>query len=204
MKKIITTPIKYEDIKDLNIGDIVYFTGYLVTGRDDVYNRVVKEGLESPYDFRDGAILHSGPIVDESDDKDKIISIGPTSSIRMEANAAEFIEKTGVRIQVGKGGMGKKTSEACKKFGAIHCVYPGECAALAADYVEEVETVYWRELGMPEAEWVMKVREFGPLIVSIDTRGRNMFLENKEFYKKHKERCMEPIFDMVKDYMYID
>lgn len=204
MKKIITTPIKYDDIKELRIGDIIYLTGYLVTGRDDVYHRVVNEGLKSPYDFRDGTILHSGPIVDESGHKDEIISIGPTSSIRMEANAAEFIEKTGVRIQVGKGGMGKKTSDACKKFGAIHCVYPGGCAALAADYVEEVETVYWRELGMPEAEWVMKVLEFGPLIVSIDTEGNNMFLENKEFYIGNKEDSMKPILDLVNDYMHIE
>lgn len=204
MKKILTTPISYDDIKDLSVGDIIYLSGHLVTGRDDVYKRVVNEGMESPYDFKDGAILHSGPIVDENGEKDVIISIGPTSSIRMEALSADFIRMTGVKLQIGKGGMGKETSEACKEYGAIHCVYPGGCAALAANYVKEVETVYWRELGMPEAEWVMKVEEFGPLIVSIDTKGNNMFLENKEYYQKNKEECMSPIFDLVKDYMHIE
>lgn len=204
MKKILTTPVTYEDIKDLKTGDIIYLNGHLVTGRDDVHHRVVHEGLECPYDFKGGAIMHSGPIVRETPEKNTVISIGPTSSIRMEADAPSFIEKTGVRIQVGKGGMGEGTSAACKEFGAIHCVYPGGCAALAADCVEEVENVYWRELGMPECLWVMRVKEFGPLIVSIDTEGNNMFVENKKYYASRKEECMKPIIDSVKNYMSIE
>ena len=204
MKKIINTPVSYEDIKELRVGDIIYLSGHLVTGRDDVHHRVVHEGLTCPYDFNGGAVMHAGPIVRETPEKNTIISIGPTSSIRMEADAASFIEKTGVKIQVGKGGMGEKTSAACKKFGAIHCVCPGGCAALAADLVEEVEHVYWRELGMPECLWVMRVKEFGPLIVSIDTEGNNMFVENKKYYAAQKEACMKPIIDSVKDYMSIE
>ena len=128
MKKILTTPVTTEDIKDLRVGDIIYLSGELVTGRDDVHHRVVHEGLTCPYDFAGGAVMHAGPIIREEPGKNTMISIGPTSSIRMEADAADFIRLTGVKIQVGKGGMGEKTSAACKEYGAIHCVYPGGCA----------------------------------------------------------------------------
>lgn len=100
--------------------------------------------------------------------------------------------------------MGEKTSDACKKFGAIHCVYPGGCAVSAASHVEEIENVFWRELGMPECLWVMRVNEFGPLIVSIDIEGNNMFVENKKYYASRKEVCTSPIIESVKDYMKID
>ncbi len=175
MKKILTTPIKASDIEDLHVGDIVYLTGTLVTGRDDVHRRVVHENLKSPYDFNGGAIFHAGPIVKESPDENILVSVGPTSSIRMEADEADFIEKTGVKLIVGKGGMGDKTTAGCQKFKAVHCVFVGGCAVTAASHVEKITDCYWRELGMPECEWVMKVNEFGPLIVSIDTHGNNMF-----------------------------
>ncbi len=203
MKKVLKTPISYEDIKDLRIGDVIYLDGYLTTGRDDVHRRVVHEGMKSPYDYKDMAIMHAGPIIREGE-KNEMVSIGPTSSIRMEADEADFIKETGVRLIVGKGGMGPKTSEGCKKYGAIHCVFPGGCAVLSASHVEEIENVYWRELGMPEAIWVMKVHEFGPLIVSIDTEGNNMFVENKKYYAEKKEECMAPIKELVSDYMVIE
>ena len=203
MKKTLRTPVSFEDIKDLKTGDVVYLSGYLVTGRDDVHHRVVKEGMTSPFDFKDMAIMHAGPIVKEGE-KDVLISIGPTSSIRMETLEAGFIEKTGVRVIIGKGGMGPATAEGCRKFGAIHCVFPGGCAVLASTHVEEIETVYWRELGMPEAMWVMKVNEFGPLIVTIDTEGNNMFDENRKHYAEQKEICEAPVLELVEHYMDVE
>lgn len=203
-KIILTTPIHEEDIKDLRIGDIVYLSGHLVTGRDDVHRRVVHEGMTSPWDYRDGAIFHAGPIIDEQPGNNTMVSVGPTSSIRMEADEKDFIRMTGVRLIVGKGGMGPKTSEGCKEYKAIHCVFVGGCAVSAASHVEKIEGVYWRELGMPECEWVLKVNEFGPLIVSIDTEGNNMFVENKEYFASRKDECEAPIIDSVKDYLVID
>lgn len=203
MKKILTTPIKASDIEDLHVGDIVYLTGTLVTGRDDVHRRVVHENLKSPYDFNGGAIFHAGPIVKESPDENILVSVGPTSSIRMEGDEADFIEKTGVKLIVGKGGMGDKTTAGCQKFKAVHCVFVGGCAVTAASHVEKITDCYWRELGMPECEWVMKVNEFGPLIVSIDTHGNNMFVENKAKYAAKKPECEAPIIDSVKDYLNI-
>ncbi len=204
MKRVINTPIRTEDIKDLRIGDTVYLTGYLITGRDDVHHRVVHEGMECPVDFNGRAIFHAGPIVKEEPGKNTLVSVGPTSSVRMNDDEAAFIEKTGVKIIVGKGGMNQKTADACKKFGTIHCVFPGGCAVLASTHVEEIEDVFWRELGMPECLWVMRVKEFGPLIVSIDTEGNNLFEQNKAYYATKKDACMEPIIESVKDYMKIE
>ena len=204
MKKILTTPIKAEDLEDIHAGDIVYLTGTLVTGRDDVHRRVVHEGMTSPYDFNGGAIFHAGPIVKESPEENQLIAVGPTSSIRMEADESEFIRMTGVKLLVGKGGMGPKTTEACQKYKTIHCVWVGGCAVSAASCVEKIEDCFWRELGMPECEWVMKVKEFGPLIVSIDTHGENLFVENKAKCAARKEECEAPIIESVKDYLVIE
>ena len=204
MKRILTTPISKKDIEDLRIGDVIYLTGTLVTGRDDVHHRVVREGLQCPVDFSSIGIMHAGPIIHEEPGNNYLVAVGPTSSIRMEADEAEFIEITGVKLLVGKGGMGEKTAAACKKFGAIHCVYPGGCAASAGKYVKKLEGVYWRELGMPEAMWVMKVEEFGPLIVSIDTQGNNMFVENKAYYASKRAACEAPIIEKLKDYMKVE
>jgi L(+)-tartrate dehydratase beta subunit len=204
MKKILTTPLRDEDLIPLKVGDIVYLSGILVTGRDDVHHRVVREGLVCPVDFRGLAIFHAGPIIKEEPGNNVMISIGPTSSIRMENEAAEFIAKTGVKLMVGKGGMGEKTSESCRRHKVIHCVFPGGCAVSAAAHVEKIEDVFWRELGMPECLWVMRVKEFGPLIVSIDTEGNNMFTENKVYYASQKESCMAPIIQSVREFMKIE
>jgi L(+)-tartrate dehydratase beta subunit len=201
VKRVLSTPLRTEDIADLRIGDIVYLTGRIVTGRDDVHHRVVHEKRPCPVDFKGIGIFHAGPIIKEEPGKNTLISIGPTSSIRMEDDAGEFIELTGVKVLIGKGGMGMKTAAACGKNGAIHCVFPGGCAVSAAALVEEIEGVYWRELGMPECLWVLRIREFGPLIVSIDTHGNNLFVENKRRYASRKEACMAPIIDSVGDFM---
>jgi len=193
MKKILTTPISYDQIKDLKIGDTVYLTGYLSTCRDSGHRRVVQEGiLPTKVDLKEGAIFHAGPIVGKDENgKQYMVSVGPTTSRRMEAAEADFIEKTGVRLIVGKGGMMDKTAEACKKFGAIHCAYPGGCAVVAAQKVEEIEAVEWMDFGMPEALWIMKVKEFGPLIVSIDTQGNNLFENNKKIFKERFDELIK-------------
>lgn len=186
MKKVLTTPISYEQIKDLRIGDTVYLTGKLATCRDAGHRRVVKEGVyPEHFDFKGGAIFHAGPIVRTNEDGSyTMISIGPTTSRRMESAESEFIEKTGVRLVIGKGGMMDKTAEACKKFGAIHCAFPGGCAIVAAERVKNTYGVEWMDFGMPEALWKMDVEMFGPLIVSIDTQGNNLFENNKILYRE--------------------
>ena len=185
MKKILTTPLSHEQIKDLQVGDTVYLSGLLATCRDAGHGRVIREGkLPERFSFQDGAVYHAGPIVGTDENGRRyIVSAGPTTSRRMESVEKEFIEKTGVRLIIGKGGMLEKTTEACKEYGAIHCAFPGGCAVVAAQCVEEIADVEWEDFGMAEALWVLRVKEFGPLIVSIDTKGNNLFAKNQALYE---------------------
>lgn len=198
MKKILTTPIQNEDLEQLTAGDVVYLNGYLVTCRDMPHRRLVELGQKLPVDLAGLAIFHAGPIVVKEGDGWKIVSIGPTTSMRMEKFEKEFIADTGVKLIVGKGGMGPNTVEGCQTYKAVHAVFPGGCAVLAATEVEEIERVEWLELGMPEALWVCRVKEFGPLIISIDTKGNNLFETNKAIFNEKKVPIVKEICSQVK------
>lgn len=193
-RKILVTPVSAEDLQDIKIGDIIYLSGSLTTCRDVAHRRVVEAGLQIPVDVRNAGILHAGPIIRPlPDDKFQMVNVGPTTSMRMEKFEYEFTKRTGVRVIVGKGGMGPETARACKDFGAIHCVFPAGNAVVAAVCVEEIVEAQWRDLGMPETLWHCRVKEFGPLIVSIDSQGRNYFEEKKLEYNKRKEEQLAKI-----------
>lgn len=194
MKKILTTPIKDEDLLDLKIGDVVYLTGRLVTCRDVAHRRLIEQGRELPVNLEGGAIFHAGPIVRKKGENDfEMVSIGPTTSMRMEKFEREFIKQTGVKLIVGKGGMGPETAAGCQENIAVHAIFPGGCAVLAATLVEEIEGAEWQDLGMPETLWINRVREFGPLIISIDTKGNNLIQQNKVEFQAKKA----PILDKI-------
>ena len=193
-KKILTTPISEQDLKDIHVGDIIYLTGSMTTGRDDVHRRVVEEGLTLPVDLKDCAVFHAGPIIrSPREDSYEVVSVGPTTSMRMEKFEYEFVKKTGVRLIIGKGGMKENTEKACMEFECLHCVIPAGNAVLAAMCVEEVVRADWLDLGMPEALWSCRVKEFGPLIVSIDTAGNNYFEDKKVEYNRRREEQTEKI-----------
>lgn len=198
-KKVLTTPIKDDDLKDIRIGDIIYLTGTLVTCRDVAHRRLIEEKIPLPVDLKGNAIFHAGPIVrDLGNEQYEIVSIGPTTSMRMEKFEKEFIEETGVKLIVGKGGMGKNTEEGCKNHKALHLVFPAGNAVFAATKVEQIKEVHWKDLGMPESLWVCEVKEFGPLIVSIDAEGNNLYEENKVEFNKKKEEQYELISQQVR------
>ena len=197
-KKILVTPVSAEDLKGIKIGDIVYLSGSLTTCRDVAHRRLVEEGRELPVDVRNNAIFHAGPIIRPLENgKFEMVSVGPTTSMRMEKFEYEFVKETGVRVIVGKGGMKENTARACKEFGAIHCVFPAGNAVVAATEVEEIVRAEWQDLGMPETLWNCRVKEFGPLIVSIDPEGNNLFEELKVGYNKRKEEQYEIISKQV-------
>jgi len=198
VNKTLTTPIKNEDIEGLKAGDIVYLDGYLITCRDMPHRRLVELGRKLPVDLQGLAIFHAGPIVAKDGDGWQMISIGPTTSMRMEQHEKEFIRETGVKLIIGKGGMGPNTEEGCKTYKALHAVFPGGCAVLAASEVEEIERVEWLELGMPEAMWVCRVKQFGPLIISIDTEGNNLFEANKVKFNSKKAPLVAEINSQVR------
>ncbi|WP_277640876.1 L(+)-tartrate dehydratase subunit beta [Wolinella succinogenes] len=201
MKKVIHTPIQDEEIKDLRAGDIIYLTGTLVTCRDDGHRRVIEEGVMPELPLDRIAILHAGPIVQEVEGGWKMISVGPTTSMRMERYEKEFLEKTGVKLVIGKGGMGNKTAQGCKESVAIHAIFPGGCAVIAAEQVEEIEGLEWPEFGMPEAFWILRVKEFGPLIVSIDTEGNNFIEEKKNTFRERQKEESAKVEKFVASFM---
>ena len=197
-KKVLITPVSTEDLKDIKVGDIVYLDGSMTTCRDVAHRRLVEEGRELPVDVRNNAIFHAGPIIRPlENDKFEMVSVGPTTSMRMEKFEYEFVKQTGVKVIIGKGGMKENTERACKEFSAIHCVFPAGNAVVAATEVEEIVRAEWRDLGMPETLWNCRVKEFGPLIVSIDTEGNNMFEKNKVTFNKRKDAVYEEISKQV-------
>lgn len=193
-KTVLSTPFTDEDIRALHAGDVIYINGDIVTGRDDVHIRVTSEGMDLPGDIRGKALMHAGPIVSGSAEEGySLVAVGPTTSMRMEKLEYDFIRKTGVRLIIGKGCMGDRTAKACLEFGAVHCVLPAGNAVVTALCAEEITGADWLDLGMAEAFWSIRVREMGPLIVSIDSSGRNLFEEKKAEYAARKEEQLQKL-----------
>jgi L(+)-tartrate dehydratase beta subunit len=196
-EKHLSTPINTTDLAELRIGDLVYLSGRLVTGRDAVYQRILGRNCPPPLEMAGLAIYHAGPImrkisaIPPENPSWEAISAGPTTSMRMESCQEEFLELTGTRLIIGKGGMGAKTAEACRRLEAVHTVFPGGCAVLAAAWITAVKGVHWLDLGMGEAMWILQVRDFGPLIVSIDTAGNNLFDNKKHLFMERKDTALE-------------
>ena len=161
---------------------MLFLSGTVVTAMDAGHRRALEllnKGEKLPVDLRGLAVYHMGPIVRKVGDEWKVYSAGPTTSTRLETYEAEFLEKTGAKIVVGKGGMGAKTADACKRLGAAYAIYTGGAGALAAKSIKRVKGVEWLDLGTPEAMWVLEVEDFGPLTVIIDPEGRNHYDETR-------------------------
>lgn len=193
-RTVIKLPASDEDILKLKVGDVIYVDGIVVTARDAAHRRFLVDGVPLPVDLRGLAILHAGPVMVKRGGRWTCVSIGPTTSERMERYEHEFIAMTGVKLVIGKGGMGPKTAEACRRYRAAYAIFPGGCGALGAEAVEEVLGVEWLDLGIPEALWILKVRELGPLIVAIDPQGNNM---TEEVRRRSRSRVDEAAHNVV-------
>jgi len=176
-------PINTNKIKKLKIRDILYVTGNIFTARDEAHHMMLEKKVNDlPFDPSKMALYHCGPLMKKTNSKWQVVSAGPTTSSRMEIFEDRFIEKFGIQVIIGKGGMCEKTEKALKKHCAVYTTYTGGAGALAADKIEEVSDVFWlEELGMPEAAWIFKVKEFGPLVVAIDSHGNSIYKEIKKY-----------------------
>ncbi len=174
----LTTPLDPDVVRKLNIGDIVYLTGTIYTARDEAHIHILEDlrrGCELKVPLRGSVIYHCGPILKREEGGWRVLAAGPTTSSRMNTLEPEFIEKTGIRGVIGKGGMSKPVAESLAKHGAVYLSFTGGAAVLAANGVKAVKGVYYEELGMAEAVWVLEVKDFGPLIVGIDAKGNSIF-----------------------------
>ncbi len=190
MEYHINTPI--EDARKFKVGDVLYITGEVVLARDEAHKKLMEEG--APIDLHGAVIYHCGPVVTKRNGEWKVIAAGPTTSIRMEIFEDEFIEKFHPAIIVGKGGMGERTLKALKEHGAVYAAYTGGCGALAAERIKGVKEVHFlEELGIPEAVWVFRVEEFGPLVVTMDSHGNSIYDEIDEKAKKNLDEILAKI-----------
>jgi tartrate/fumarate subfamily iron-sulfur-dependent hydro-lyase beta chain len=175
MEYHIDIPAGKDEIKKLKIGDIIYVTGKVFTARDEAHHMMLEKNNIS-FSPGDMALYHCGPLMKEENGEWQVVSAGPTTSSRMEIFEDKFLRKFGTNIIIGKGGMGERTKKALQKYICIYASYTGGAGALAAEKIEKVEGVYWLdELSMPEAVWIFKVKEFGPLVVSMDSYGNSIY-----------------------------
>jgi fumarate hydratase subunit beta len=184
MKKKLSTPLEEGEIKELQLGDVVYLSGNVYTARDKAHRRIMEyesRGKEKEIPIEKGAVIyHCGPLMRMREGEWEIIAAGPTTSARMEATAPEVIEKLGIRAIIGKGGMGISTRDAMRKYGCVYFSMTGGAAVLAATRIKAVEAVYWEDLGMAEAVWHLHIEDFGPLVVSMDADGNSLYDEIEE------------------------
>jgi len=192
MEYHLQTPLKIEDIEKLNAGDIVYISGEVLTARDEAHARILEmeeKGEKLPFSLEGAVIYHCGPLMQQTETGWKVISAGPTTSGRMSKMTPPLLKAHEVRAIIGKGGM-KGVADSLKNR-CIYLAYTGGCAALAAELIKEVKTVHWLDLGMPEAVWVLRVEKFGPLIVGIDAKGKDIFAEVRGKAEKVLERLQK-------------
>ncbi len=172
------TPLSKEDTQKLKVGDIVYISGTIYTARDRAHQRILEEG--SPVDLEGAVIFHAGPIIktiasDEGVDYE-MVAVGPTTSTRMNPYQPDVL-KLGVSAIIGKGGMDEKTADALSQNNAVYLAAVGGCAALYVKSIINVKGVNWIDLGVPEAIWELEVKDFGPLVVAMDSNGNNLYEE---------------------------
>jgi fumarate hydratase class I len=165
------TPITEEQVRALKVGDVVLLSGRAYTGRDAVHHHLMSH--DAPVDLRGGVIYHCGPVVAKEGSGWRVTAAGPTTSIREEPYQADVIARNGVRVVIGKGGMGAKTLAGLKKSGAVYLNAIGGAAQFYARTITSVDGVSLMEFGTPEAMWHLTVEEF-PAIVTMDSHGNSL------------------------------
>jgi fumarate hydratase subunit beta len=185
----INIPISDETIRSLKVGEPVALTGVMVTGRDVVHKWLIETFIKKTrqpqgedlqvYEalkqiLAGGVIYHCGPVVSGLDTKQyKFVAAGPTTSIREEPYQADVMKHFNLKGVIGKGGMGAKTLMGCQEVPAVYFHAIGGAATLIAQSVTKVLGVYKLDFGVPEAIWVIEVKDF-PVVVTMDAHGQSL------------------------------
>ncbi|MBM3143528.1 MAG: fumarate hydrolyase [Chloroflexi bacterium] len=203
--KELTIPISDEVIRNLKVGDTIALTGLMLTGRDAVHKWIVDTFVKKTrqpqgddlevYEaiepiLKGGVIYHCGPVVSGLDTGDyKFVAAGPTTSIREEPYQSEVMRHFDMKGVVGKGGMGAKTLQACHEVPAVYLHAVGGAASLIAQSVEIVLGVHKMEFGVPEAIWVLQVKEF-PVVVTMDSHNNSLHAEVEARSRERLEQLL--------------
>ena len=191
----IQLPVSEEEIRKLKVGDEVYLSGKMVTGRDAAHAYLTeKQQAEMEPILKDSVIYHCGPVVKKEGNEWKFVAAGPTTSIREEPYQADVFRDYKVKGVIGKGGMGEKTLKGCKDYGAVYFHAVGGAAVVLAKAVKKVIAVYkLEEFGVPEAFWHLEVEDF-PVIVTMDSHGNSIHSEVLE----ESQGIKKELFDKLK------
>jgi L(+)-tartrate dehydratase beta subunit len=171
------TPLTEADVRQLRVGDSVTLDGVVFGVRDANLIRVFDQKVAPPVDWRGAALLHTAPNVRQTGPgKFEALSVGTTTSMRMDRFTEGLLLDHGVRALLGKGGLSARSGELMAQYGACYLSVTGGAAALGTLQLEEIEKVFWEDL-MPECIWQFRYKGFGPLTVGIDMHGGNLQLE---------------------------
>ncbi len=171
------TPLSEDDVRRLRAGDSVTLDGIIWGIRDATLIRIFDRGQAPPADLRGGVLLHVAPNVRRSATAPsgyEPMTIGTTTSTRMDRFTRGLLHDYGVRAIIGKGGLGDDSSAAFREVGGAYFAIVGGAASVETEQVEAIEHVYWEDL-MPECLWEFRVRAFGPLTVAMDSEGASLY-----------------------------
>ena len=178
-----TLPFTEQDVRSLKLGDAVEITGTIFTARDAAHQYIVSHPVldEPAPNLTNAVIYHCGPVIlRDADGKWRVTAAGPTTSSREEPYEAALIERFGIKAIIGKGGMGPKTAEACRKFGCVYLHAVGGAAQILAAAVINIPNVYYYDqFGAPEAIWQFEVKDF-PAVVTMDANGNSRHADVKQ------------------------
>ena len=178
------TPVRAEDLRRLEPGNVVYLDGVIYTGREGVYKKVVDEGLSPPEGVMEltNVNFHCSPAAAVRDDGSyNIGAVTGTASFRFSRWMKDWFEISGARMIIGKGGMSESDYKTLfVPVGAVYlCTVGYGTGALLGRGIKRVREVHWlEELGIAQAMWVIEVERFGPLLVDSDVEGNSLFERN--------------------------
>ncbi|GIX27561.1 FumA C-terminus/TtdB family hydratase beta subunit [Pelomicrobium sp. G1] len=189
----IVTPVTEETVRAWRVGDTVSLNGTLYGIRDRTQIEMFDRGRTTRFDLRGHAVIHTAPNVRRVEATDEFpagyapLCIGTTTSARMERFTRPLMERYGVRMIIGKGGLMEESRKAFMDLGGVYLAIVGGTAALETTWVEAIEDVDLDDLH-PESLWKFRVRGFGPLLVAMDSHGESLY---EEVRKKAEARRAE-------------
>ncbi|MEM2210331.1 MAG: FumA C-terminus/TtdB family hydratase beta subunit [Nitrososphaerales archaeon] len=180
----ISAPVSEDTIRRLKIGDMVLINGsmYIFVSIKSHLRalEMSKKGESLPINLKEGIIFHCPALFKKVEDKYEIVAVGATTSARLNPFTPELIKQFRIRCIIGKGGMDKATLEAMKNYGCVYLDFIGGCSPLYADKIEGITNIYWSDLGIYDAVIEIKVRDFGPILVTMDSHGNSIYEKVEE------------------------
>ncbi len=173
-------PISEDDVRTLKIGDHVVLQDILFGIRDATLIHMFDRGRETRLDMAGHAALHTAPNVKKVPVSNSCpagyesICIGTTTSARMERFTRPLMEKNGVRMIIGKGGLGDDSAQAFRDLGGVYLAIIGGTAALETTWIKQILDVDMDDLN-PESLWQFRIKDFGPLLVAMDAHGGSLY-----------------------------